>query len=231
MKEFLTETLQLQFVFRIMLAGICGMIIGLERKNRSKEAGIRTHFVVACGAALMMVVSKYAFFDVISQGMYADVEVRLDPSRIASTIASGIGFLGAGMIFVHRNTITGLTTAAGIWATSGVGMAIGAGLYSIGICATFIILLAQILLHMNFSWIKLPKTKILIVRDVDKENYQSIVEETFMQVGINIRDVSIDRDAQSKLRKYTFTIEIPQNIMEEDIISSIEYNASLKSSM
>ncbi|MBQ8808220.1 MAG: hypothetical protein IJZ81_02810, partial [Clostridia bacterium] len=100
-----------------------------------------------------------------------------------------------------------------------------------GICATFIILLAQILLHMNFSWIKLPKTKILIVRDVDKENYQSIVEETFMQFGINIRDVSIDRDAQSKLRKYTFTIEIPQNIMEEDIISSIEYNASLKSSM
>ena len=231
MKEFLTETLQLQFVFRIMLAGICGMIIGLERKNRSKEAGIRTHFVVACGAALMMVVSKYAFFDVISQGMYADVEVRLDPSRIASTIASGIGFLGAGMIFVHRNTITGLTTAAGIWATSGVGMAIGAGLYSIGICATFIILLAQILLHMNFSWIKLPKTKILIVRDVDKENYQSIVEETFMKFGINVRDVSIDRDAQSKLRKYTFTIEIPQNIMEEDIVSSIEYNSSLKSSM
>ena len=231
MKEFLTETLQLQFVFRIMLAGICGMIIGLERKNRSKEAGIRTHFVVACGAALMMVVSKYAFFDVISQGMYADVEVRLDPSRIASTIASGIGFLGAGMIFVHRNTITGLTTAAGIWATSGVGMAIGAGLYSIGICATFIILLAQILLHMNFSWIKLPKTKILVVRDVDKENYQSIVEETFMKFGINVRDVSIDRDAQSKLRKYTFTIEIPQNIMEEDIVSSIEYNSSLKSSM
>ena len=231
MKEFLTETLQLQFVFRIMLAGICGMIIGLERKNRSKEAGIRTHFVVACGAALMMVVSKYAFFDVISQGMYADVEVRLDPSRIASTIASGIGFLGAGMIFVHRNTITGLTTAAGIWATSGVGMAIGAGLYSIGICATFIILLAQILLHMNFSWIKLPKTKILVVRDVDKENYQSIVEETFMKFGINVRDVSIDRDAQRKLRKYTFTIEIPQNIMEEDIVSSIEYNSSLKSSM
>ena len=105
MREFLTETMQLHFVFRVLLAGICGMIIGLERKNRSKEAGIRTHFVVACGAALMMIVSKYAFFDVISQGAYNGVEVRLDPSRVASTIASGIGFLGAGMIFVHRNKI------------------------------------------------------------------------------------------------------------------------------
>ena len=172
MKEFLTETLQLQFIFRIFLAGICGMIIGLERKNRSKEAGIRTHFVVACGAALMMVVSKYAFFDVISKGIYEGVEVRLDPSRIASTIASGIGFLGAGMIFVHRNTITGLTTAVGIWATSGVGVAIGAGLYSIGICATVLILFAQIILHKNFRWIRIPRTKVLIIRDVTEDGFQ-----------------------------------------------------------
>ena len=121
MPELLPLMTQAEYILRIILAGICGMIIGLERKNRSKEAGIRTHFVVACGAALMMVVSKYAFFDIICKGIYEGVEVRLDPSRIASTIASGIGFLGAGMIFVHKNTITGLTTAAGIWATSGVG--------------------------------------------------------------------------------------------------------------
>ena len=65
------------------------MLIGIERSNRSKEAGTRTHFIVACGAALIMVVSKYAFFDVITQGLYNGVEVRLDPSRVASTIASG----------------------------------------------------------------------------------------------------------------------------------------------
>ena len=97
MKELLTNSTQIELMIRIVLAGICGMMIGLERKNRSKEAGIRTHFVVACGAALMMVVSKYAFFDVISKGIYEGVEVRLDPSRIASTIASGIGFLGVVM--------------------------------------------------------------------------------------------------------------------------------------
>lgn len=231
MKEFITETLQLQYVFRILLAGLCGMMIGLERKNRSKEAGIRTHFVVACGAALMMVVSKYAFFDVISKGIYEGIEVRLDPSRIASTIASGIGFLGAGMIFVHKNTITGLTTAAGIWATSGVGMAIGAGLYSIGICSTIVILSAQILLHMNFQWIKLPRTKILVVKEVEKENYQEEINGIFEELGIIIRDVAIDRDVELGKRKYTFTIEIPHDVMEEKIVSAIPYNVSLKASM
>lgn len=229
MKEFLTETLQLQFVFRIFLAGICGMIIGLERKNRSKEAGIRTHFVVACGAALMMVVSKYAFFDVISKGIYEGVEVRLDPSRIASTIASGIGFLGAGMIFVHRNTITGLTTAAGIWATSGVGMAIGAGLYSIGICATLIILLAQIILHKNFRWIRLPKSKVLVIKGVNEENFQESITKKLGELSISIRDVSIDSDSENNIRKYTFHIEMPYDVTEESVVSILPYQVSLKS--
>ena len=174
MESILNAGTQLEFVFRLFVAGICGVIVGLERRNRSKEAGIRTHFIVACGAALMMLVSKYAFFDVIKSGLIQGADIRLDPSRIASTIASGIGFLGAGMIFVHRNTITGLTTAAGIWATSGIGMAIGAGLYYIGISATILIVLAQIILHMNLQWKKFPKTKILVIRNVHAENYQEI---------------------------------------------------------
>ena len=228
MIEFLTDTLQIQLVFRIFLAGICGMIIGLERKNRSKEAGIRTHFVVACGAALMMVVSKYAFFDVISKGIYEGVEVRLDPSRIASTIASGIGFLGAGMIFVHRNTITGLTTAAGIWVTSGVGMAIGAGLYSIGVCATVLILFAQIILHKNFRWIRLPKAKVLVIKGVNEENFQESITNKLEELSISIRDVSIDSDEDNN-RKYTFHIEMPYDVTEESVVSILPYQISLKS--
>lgn len=231
MKEFLTNSTQIELMLRIVLAGICGMMIGLERKNRSKEAGIRTHFVVACGAALMMVVSKYAFFDVISKGIYEGVEVRLDPSRIASTIASGIGFLGAGMIFVQKNTITGLTTAAGIWATSGVGMAIGAGLYAIGICATIVIIIAQVLLHLNFRWLKMHRTKQLVIREVDREGYQEYIMGRFRELGVIVHDVSIDRDSQTKLRKYTFAIEIPPTVVEDNIISEIEYNVSLKAGL
>ncbi len=138
---------ELYYLIRIAVAGLCGILVGIERRNRAKEAGMRTHFVVACGAALIMIISKYAFFDVIQSGAYGNIEVRLDPSRVASTIASGIGFLGAGMIFVHKHNVTGLTTAAGVWATSGIGMAIGAGMYTLGIGATVIILIAQYFLH------------------------------------------------------------------------------------
>ena len=94
----------------------------------------------------MMVLPKYAYSDVMSQ--YGEL-MKIDPSRIASGAVSGIGFLGAGMIFVHKKTITGLTTAAGVWATAGVGMAIGSGMFLTGGAAVIIILLIQIILHLT----------------------------------------------------------------------------------
>lgn len=218
---------QCYYLIRIIVAGICGLVIGMERKNRSKEAGVRTHFVVACGAAVMMIVSKYAFGDVLgSAGLYANDEVRLDPSRVASTIASGIGFLGAGMIFVHKNTITGLTTAAGIWATSGIGMSIGAGMYVIGIGSTIIILLAQYLLHIDFHRAKNYNLKTLSIKDVTQQNYQSYITERFGEKKILVQSVAVESTKDGN-RNYTFKIEIPPTINEDEIISMIEYKSSI----
>ena len=131
--------IQGEYILRLFLAALCGGLIGYERKHRMKEAGIRTHLIVALGSALIMIVSKYGFFDLTD----ALGDVRLDPSRVASQIVSGVSFLGAGMIFVKRQTISGLTTAAGIWATAGVGMAVGAGVYTIGIASSVIIFVMQ----------------------------------------------------------------------------------------
>ncbi len=219
------DTIQLTYIFRLILATACGMTIGFERKNRAKEAGIRTHCVVACAAALMMIVSKYAFFDVIEKGMFGDIEVRLDPSRVASTIASGIGFLGAGMIFVHKNTISGLTTAAGIWATSGVGMAVGSGMYAIGIVATLIIIIVQVLFHLHLPRLRPTKLKKLIILNVTSEAYQHEVTEILKEKNIHIQDVYVSKDENSK--KYTFIIELPQSTVEEDILAQIKYPCSL----
>lgn len=224
--RFLSEVIGIEYIFRILLSGICGMLIGIERSNRSKEAGTRTHFIVACGAALIMVVSKYAFFDVITQGLYNGVEVRLDPSRVASTIASGIGFLGAGMIFVHKNNITGLTTAAGIWATSGVGMAIGAGMYSLGIASTIIIIVAQIVLHLRGGWSKQLKTKNVLIKNVEFPGYQEYIVEKCQSFGVRVIDVSIER--VEDLRHYTLTVEYPNSITEDDIVTIIERDCALK---
>ena len=138
---------QIGYVLRIFFAGICGLMIGIERRNRLKEAGIRTHLIVALGSALMMIVSKYGFFDLQGHSF-----LRADASRIASQIVSGIGFLGAGMIIWHHRTVSGLTTAAGIWATAGIGMAIGAGLYGVGGACALLNLGVQMLSRCEYRW-------------------------------------------------------------------------------
>lgn len=126
-----------ELLLRMIAACFMGYIIGYERTNREKSAGMRTHAIVCLGAALIMIVSKYGFSDIPD----------FDASRVAAQIVSGIGFLGAGIIFVKNNTVSGLTTAAGIWTTAGVGMAIGAGAYFIGISAGLLVVAAQVLLH------------------------------------------------------------------------------------
>lgn len=128
---------QLEYFIRILLAGICGAIIGLERRKRFKDAGIRTHLILSIGCAVIMIVSKYAFSDVLDY----------DASRVASNIISGVGFLGAGVIFVKSGSVRGLTTAAGIWTTAAIGMAIGAGFYFLGIGVTILLVILQLLLY------------------------------------------------------------------------------------
>lgn len=96
------------FALRLFLAGVMGILIGLEREYRAKEAGYRTHFLVALGSALLMIVSQYGFSDVLERDL-----VRLDPSRIAAQVVSGIGFIGAGTIILQKQIVRGLTTAAG----------------------------------------------------------------------------------------------------------------------
>ncbi len=229
MFDFTIDTYQLEYIFRLALAGICGMLVGLERKNRSKEAGTRTHFVVACGAALIMVISKYAFFDMIQGQLYPGVEVRLDPSRVASTIASGIGFLGAGMIFVHKNSVSGLTTAAGIWATSGIGMAIGAGLYVLGVSATVLILIAQFLLHLNWGRNADMKVKMLDVDNVTETNYLERIKKEFKQKKIAIQDITVESSDETGVRNYILIIEYPATLNEDEILNLVGYKSTIRS--
>ncbi|MCP1109437.1 MgtC/SapB family protein [Ohessyouella blattaphilus] len=135
---------EMELFLRILGAALCGAIIGYERENKMKMAGIRTHAIVAMAAALMMVLSKYGFSDVLRLA-----EVSLDPSRVASSVVTAVGFLGAGVIFVRNKSVTGLTTAAGIWATVGIGMGFGTGMYFLSIASTIFILLLQFLFHVR----------------------------------------------------------------------------------
>ena len=125
------------FVWRLVLAALFGTIIGLDREYLEKEAGFRTHFLVSLGSALMMIVSQYGFSEILTHD-----GVSLDPSRIAAQVVSGIGFIGAGTIIFNHQIVRGLTTAASLWATAGIGLTAGAGMSWLALAATILTLVA-----------------------------------------------------------------------------------------
>ena len=179
------EMFEPEWLLRILAAMCAGIVIGLERHTRAKEAGIRTHAMVAVGACLLMLISKYGFSDV-SAG---------DPARIAAQVVSGIGFLGAGVIFVRHDVVQGLTTAAVIWATSAIGLAFGSGMYVIGAVTTVLMVIIQHVLllflphHTTNTMLRL---KIRMAHDdgideamkiMDKHNFHSIGQNNFSSDG------------------------------------------------
>ena len=218
----------LHYLIRMLAACLCGILIGFERMNRAKEAGIRTHCIVCFASALMMIISKYAFYDLLGDPSLDGVDVRLDPSRMAQGIVTGVGFLGTGMIYVHKQSVTGLTTAAGIWGTAGIGMAIGAGMYFLGITATIIMILAQLLLHVNAKWLRPPKHKKLTVYRVDDAQFQSYAENLMMSNKIQIDDVNVTYDKKNKATDYEFIISLPVNVKESELCSMFDYDNKIR---
>ena len=141
-----------EFILRIFCAAILGGLIGLEREWRAKEAGFRTHFLVALGSALFMIVSAYGF-----EGVMTTAEHRWDVSRVAAQVVSGIGFIGAGTIIFRKseNVVSGLTTAAGLWVTAAIGLACAGGMYILSTASTLMVLVG--LEAFNFFLRKLDK--------------------------------------------------------------------------
>lgn len=232
MPNIITSEFYLQFemIARCILASICGAIIGIERKNRLKEAGLRTHLIVALGSALMMVVSKYGFFDLLRYAAANGFEVKLDPSRLASNIITGIGFLGAGTIFVRKHVINGLTTAAGLWATAGIGMAIGAGMYIVGISITLFQFLAQIFLHKNLKVLRAPSSDLLVLRVVDSPDIIKQINDIFKEKKIEITSIKYEKIADKYLdvecfvrfpKKYTL-VDAAADLKAYEFIKSVE---------
>lgn len=159
---------QLRLLISLLLAAILGFSIGLERKFRAKEAGIRTHTIVCFGSSLMMLISIYGFGE------------GADPARIAAQIVAGVGFLGAGIIVYRKNEVHGLTTAAGVWTTAGIGMACGGGLWLVAIGATALLIFFQWLFHRNWKIFKPRKNYIVRIvfeqRTDEREQIKQIFE-------------------------------------------------------
>lgn len=193
------------FIIRILAAAVIGGVIGLEREYRAKEAGFRTHFLVALGSALFTVVSQFGF----EQTDGGTSNISLDPSRVASQVVTGIGFIGAGIIIFQKHAVRGLTTAAGLWVTSAIGLACGSGLYFLAFITMILVLICLEVLyfivrgveskHISVTFSSLSKDMVTEIIDIlkneglevksyhIKHSYNENATHYKMNVDINVR--------------------------------------------
>lgn len=187
-------------VIKILLAVFFGGLIGLERGHKHRAAGSRTYMIVCLGAALTMILSHYETY--IMRNLWEEIarmlDKQVDVSRYSAKVVSGIGFLGAGTIIVTgRQEIKGLTTAAGLWASACMGLAIGSGYYECAILGFLLILLTTVVLEKISSWVISNARNMDLYVEFEKiENLGEIIN-TFKELNIQIFDVDIQREKQS----------------------------------
>ena len=199
-----------ELMIRVGLACVLGWLIGNERKNRNKSAGTRTHAIVALGAALAMVVSKYGFQDIPDY----------DAARVAAQVVSGVGFLGAGIIFVRNNLVNGLTTAAGLWATASVGLAMGSGLYVIGIASALVLILMQEITHKIAYFAKVASGGMIHMTLVQETDAVKNMRNFLESFKIDVVSVKINKNKKEEI-KLEFEVVYPPGFDKAGLFSKL----------
>lgn len=213
----------LEFLIRLLLSAGLGALVGLERSKRQKEAGVRTHCIIACTSALFMILSKYAFVDT---AIGADGLRGADPARIAAQVVSGISFLGAGVIFKNGNSIRGLTTAAGMWGTAAIGMAVGAGMYWLGLIEAAILVAIQIILHRFPVGADALTTQEILVEMEDTPELQAQFDALLQSHHGQVVESSLSRDEGYLRMEITAKLEPP--ITHDEALAFMKDNSGVR---
>ncbi len=217
----------LDFVLRILIAGVCGFGLGVERSRRFKEAGVRTHMIVCCAAALIMIISKYGFADLsAADGSTIYGTHGTDPARVAAQVVSGVSFLGAGMIFKNGGSVTGLTTAAGIWATAGIGLAIGSGMYLVGIVGTIVIASIQMLMHIVTVGADSYRSCNIDITAENTDGFQQSFNELMKQYNATVIECRITRE--EGFIRYNATLKSKTLITADDVNKKLSQFTNVK---
>ena len=212
----------LEFFIRLLLSAALGALVGLERSKRQKEAGVRTHCIIACTSALFMILSKYAFMDLVDISGIRGA----DPARIAAQVVSGISFLGAGVIFKNGNSIRGLTTAAGMWGTAAVGMAIGAGMYWVGLIEAAILVAIQIILHRFPVGADALTTQEILVEMADTQEMRDKFDELLARHRGQVTESSLTREEGYLRMEITAKLEPP--ITHDEALAFMKENDGVR---
>ncbi|MDZ5784553.1 MgtC/SapB family protein [Marinococcus luteus] len=215
-------------LIRLILAAFLAGVIGIERESKGHPAGFRTHMLVGTGSCLVMLLALFGFQDYLNQN---ENLVAYDPSRLASYVISGIGFLGAGTIIVQGASIRGLTTAASIWIVAAIGLNIGAGMFFAGIAATVLVLTSLIFLNHVDKWFKnVSDTDVLFIAMNKEANDlgETIQRLESMEVQVQkIKSKEFDED-EAPLLHYYIKIQLPEGIAETELYESLYKVESIK---
>lgn len=178
-----------------------GAAIGLEREYHAKEAGLRTHLLVALGSCLFMILSIYGF-----DFMLGREHVSFDPSRIAAQVVTGIGFIGAGTIIFQKQVVRGLTTAAGLWVTAAIGLACGNGMYWVALITTAIVLASLGLINLYVPYLSQKERQVTFL----VEDYVVLTEilESLRKEKITVLNYEMHKDAEENNGRMLVSIEI-----------------------
>ena len=212
-----------EIILRLVLAILMSGIIGFERQYKSRPAGMRTHILVCLGATIVALIQV----EIASGAIQAALEnpkltgvIRSDEARLIAQVVSGVGFLGAGTIIVTKRSVTGLTTAASLWAVAGLGIAIGMGFYAIAITSFLAIFFALAIVKRI---IHIPTTKKLEVQYIHREETKSFISQYFEERKIDIEDVNFDVKFVEDYRIYTniYTIDLPRGLTYAEVIEEL----------
>ncbi len=195
---------ELTALYRLLLAALAGGLIGVEREKHGRPAGLRTHLLVCIGSTLMMLVSEG--FTVKYGGLDATSLLRLDPSRTAAQIITGIGFLGAGVIIKEGLSVRGLTTAACLWLVAGIGMAFGMGLFWPAIMATIMAFCFLVFLKKLEPIINKDRYLHLTVIASARDNLLAELHQLFAEYKLSITDIESELDLEQNQQSYNLVL-------------------------
>ncbi|MBS1651970.1 MAG: MgtC/SapB family protein [Bacteroidetes bacterium] len=213
-----------EILIRLLLASLFGALIGIERERKHWAAGLRTHMVVCVGSCLIMIVSAFGFSDILGTP-----NVTLDPSRIAAQVISGIGFLGAGTIlFSKQGTIKGLTTASGVWAVAGIGLATGGGMYfAAGATTIVVLIILWALKPLEFFYAnKYRDTTLRITTSLKKDNTE-LLKELLNKEDLIIQNFNIEKDDDDNVIYQVKCFNLDTEKINK-IVSELQKNEAVK---
>ncbi len=213
---------------RLLLAVVIGCVIGIERERKNRPAGMRTHVLVCVGASLIAIMESLMISDTITLNMGTiQSGIAISYGRISAQVISGIGFLGAGTIFISQKKIAGLTTAASLWHAACLGLAVGMGYYAIAVAGCAIVMITLAFLQRV---VRVNSVKHVEVKFIHRVETIAFINDYFQSVGVRILDIDFHVENKGKYNLYTniYTLDMPGKTTYKDIVNKLSEYANIQ---